>query len=745
MAKKFPSMQEIIEYINSSEEGVKKKDISRKFKIKGEQDRIRLKESLNSLKESNKIEKEKGRFVSDSGKQSVEIEITGKDSEGNFIARLFHQEEDLFQIIIPHEEVIQKNLKIGDFARAKLTSLSSRISEAKIIRKLAESSTQMVGVFLDGKVQSVDRRFKEELALPDFNKYGLKNKDVVLVRVLNISKNKHQAELIKKIGSETDAFSATLLSIYAHSLPLFFHEESLKQTEHLTEHPLGKRVDLRDLPFVTVDDKEAKDFDDAVYAEPFEGGFKAFVAIADVSSYILPETPLDNEALERGNSVYFPDRVLPMFPEKISNELCSLRPNEDKSVLVAEIILDKNGNKKSHSFKQALIRSKARLTYDEVEAFFCQKQELPSALKDTIPTLHEVYLALTKARDKRGVLNLEIPEPIIKLNDKGEIKEIVERKRYQSHKMIEELMILANVAAAEELESAKLPTMYRVHESPSKEKFDAFLETIQAMNLSFKASRPLEPKDFTNFLKQNETSAFVLNELVLRSQSQARYSSENLGHFGLNLKKYAHFTSPIRRYADVLVHRALRKKMGLKEGILPPENEFERIAEHISQAERNAMMAEREADERYIAYDFKDKIGQVFDALIASVTEFGLFVRVGKIQAEGFLPLRLLGRDYFEYDKSKNILVNTRTKETFSLGDKISVILKECSPLTGGLLFIKAPKGSAFKKTFTKSKDKKNKTSFEKGKSFSSKEKRKRTSLTEKKKPQKGKTHPKKA
>ena len=447
---------------------------------------------------------------------------------------------------------------------------------------------------------------------------------------------------------------------------------------------------------MTIDGADAKDFDDAVWAEPDQdeknkGGYHIMVAIADVSWYVRCETAVDSDAKLRGNSVYFPDRVIPMLPFELSNGVCSLNPNEERAALVCEVWIDKNGVKKKHQFHRALIKSARRLTYPEVEEAI--KNITPIVgLEKEIESLKNVYGLLKKQRVKRGVIEIDVPEQQVQMDTKGNILSIHPRQMLSSMHLIEELMILANVSAAETLEEKHQPVMYRVHDRPSEEKLEVlnnFLRSLHVINKPLNDS--VEPKDFNDILTKTRKKdiSFAINEFVLRSQSQAKYSPENIGHFGLALLRYAHFTSPIRRYADLMVHRALVDALKLGEGGLSKEavETFEKTAIHISQTERQAASAEQDALDRYIASFLKKKEQKSFNVRISSITDFGVFVRVEQYGTDGFVPMRYLKGDFYDYDEKAQLLVGRSTGKTYKVGDKVKAILKEVSPITGGLLF----------------------------------------------------------
>jgi ribonuclease R len=460
---------------------------------------------------------------------------------------------------------------------------------------------------------------------------------------------------------------------------------------------MADREDWRELPLVTIDPPDAKDHDDAVHAEPDPdpanpGGFIATVAIADVSWYVLPGSALDREAMKRGNSVYFPDRVVPMLPERISNDLCSLREEEDRPALAVRMVFTAAGRKTGHRFHRIMMRSKAKLSYAEAQhAFDGGRLKRDERVLDALRALWDAYGVLSRGREEREPLALDLPERKVVLGKDGAIERIVVPERLESHRLIEEFMIQANVAAAETLEAKKSPLVYRIHDAPSLAKLEALREFLASIELSLPKSGNLRPSHFNRILtrvKQSEHGP-LLHEVVLRTQAQAEYSPENIGHFGLNLRRYAHFTSPIRRYADLLVHRALVRALKLGAGGLPDgaENELPVIAAQISAAERRAMAAERDTIDRLVAHWLADRIGATFRGRISGVTRAGLFVKLDETGADGFVPISKLGSDYFSYDERRHAVIGQRGGEMHRLGDQVEVKLVEAAPLAGALRF----------------------------------------------------------
>ncbi|KKB13676.1 ribonuclease R [Devosia geojensis] len=507
-----------------------------------------------------------------------------------------------------------------------------------------------------------------------------------------------RARVTNVIGNPKSEGAVSLIAIHNLEIPYRFPASVEREAEAAKPATLKGREDWRDIPLLTIDPADAKDHDDAVQAEPDTdpknpGGHIVRVAIADVAAYVRPGTALDREAYLRGNSVYFPDRVVPMLPERISNDLCSLREGEARPSLAVRMVIGADGRKKSHSFHRVLIRSAAKLSYQQAQAAIDGKPDDKTGplLEPVLKPLWAAYATMAKARDKRSPLDLELPERKILLGEDGLVADIHIPERLDAHRLIEEMMIAANVAAAETLEKAKTPLLYRVHDEPSREKLGALREFLASLDISMAKTDAMKPSQFNGILAQARKAGNIeqVSEMVLRSQAQAEYAAENYGHFGLNLDRYAHFTSPIRRYADLIVHRALIAALGLGNDGLS-ENETAKlpgIAQHISATERRAMLAERETADRLLAQFLAERIGSRFEGRISGVTRSGLFVRLSDTGADGFIPASTLGSDYFRHVEEQQAMIGERTGEKFGLGDPVTVRLLEAAPVAGALRF----------------------------------------------------------
>lgn len=610
--------------------------------------------------------------------------VTGTDPDGDAVARPAEWPNDagpapiIFMVAEPSG---LPALAPGERVLARLQSRGAGRYEGRTIRRLADAPGRVLGVYQQGRIIPTDRRAKAEWLVPPGQHGGAEEGEIVLAEPLPHHRlGLKPARIIERLGAMGDARSVSLIVIHTHDIPQEFPAAALEEAEQAEATALGRRTDLREVPLITIDGEDAHDFDDAVYAEPAGDGFRLIVAIADVAHYVRPGSALDRAARTRGNSVYFPDRVVPMLPEALSNGWCSLRPHEDRGCLFVELHINAQGRKTAHRFGRGLMRSAARLTYEQVQRDHDSHIHLYAALR-----------ALLAARQARGTLDLDLPERRIVLDDAGIVRSVAPRPRLDSHRLIEEFMVLANVAAAEELERLHQPAMYRVHAPPSDEKLASLRDFLHGLGISLAPRDQVHPRDLDRVLRRvaDTPEATLVNEVMLRCQSQAEYSPDNIGHFGLALPRYAHFTSPIRRYADLLVHRALIRGLRLGDGALAPDEamRFPDTALHITATERRAQLAERDAIDRYLAAYMADKVGANFAARISGVTRFGLFVTVAESGASGLVPVRSLPDDFWQHDETEQTLTGRRTRLVFRLAQEVEVRLAEASPVTGGLVF----------------------------------------------------------
>ena len=718
----FPGRDAIVAFIRAQPGEVGTREIAREFGLKNA-DRIELKRLLRELTDQGTIAK-RGKKISEPASlpPTIMADITGRDSDGELIAvpaewdEVESGEPPRIRIHIPRRPQPGTAAGVGDRALLRVEKPQTDEGPAyrgRVIKVIDHAKTRVLGIFRSlpdggGRLIPVDKKQAgRELNIAKADRNGAEDGDLVsvdLIRSRGFGLGSGKAK--ERLGSLASEKAVSLIAIHAHEIPLTFSPAALREAEAAKPATLAGREDWRDLPLVTIDPPDAKDHDDAVHAQTDpdpnnKGGYIVDVAIADVAFYVRPGSALDRDALIRGNSVYFPDRVVPMLPERISNDLCSLVPGEPRGALAVRMVIASDGRKRSHSFHRILMRSAAKLNYAQAQAAIDGRpDDITGPLLDPIlRPLYDAYAVVKRARDERDPLDLDLPERKILLKSDGTVDRVVVPERLDAHRLIEEFMILANVAAAEMLERKALPLIYRVHDEPTLEKVHNLQEFLKTLDLPFAKSGALRPSMFNRVLAQvrGHDSEPLVNEVVLRSQAQAEYSAENYGHFGLNLRRYAHFTSPIRRYADLIVHRALIRGLGLGEGALPesasPESLSE-VAAEISVTERRAMKAERETADRLIAHFLADRIGASFQGRISGVTRAGLFVKLSDTGADGLIPIRTLGTEYFNYDETRHALIGTRSGAMHRLGDVVDVRLVEAAPVAGALRFELLSEGS---------------------------------------------------
>ena len=709
-AAPLPGREDLLGYIGDNPDAGKR-EIARAFGIKGDR-RKALKALLKALEDEGAVERGRKRRIAASGHlpEVTVVEVYALDEDGDPLARPVGWRGDGAPpaIVMLPERGGRPALGIGDRALVRLRRVAKDRYEGRTMRRIERRPDRVLGVYQqfggEGRVVPTDRRAKSEYLVAGVDAAGAKPGELVFAEVAPGRRlGLPRARVTERLGVSLDdprAFS--LIAIHANGIPVDFAAGALaeaKAAKPVTKP--GKREDLRRLPLVTIDGADARDFDDAVWAEPDpenDGGWHAVVAIADVAHYVRPGGALDRAANERGNSVYFPDRVVPMLPEALSNDLCSLRPGEPRPCLAVHLWIDGDGALRRHRFLRGLMRSAARLTYEQVQAARDGHPDkttgplvgrLAEPLAETvIAPLYGVFEALLRARKRRGAIDLDLPERKAVLDDAGYVAEIAPRPRLDSHRLIEELMIAANVATAETLEAKRVAAMFRVHDEPAAEKIADLRDFLAGFDLKLAAGQHPRPVHFNRILALVADQAFApaVNTAILRSQAHAEYSPENVGHFGLSLKRYSHFTSPIRRYADLLVHRALIRALGLGPDGLPDgaEETFEALGEHISMTERRAQAAERNALERYVAAYMESRVGATFTGRVSGVTRFGLFVMLDETGADGIVPRRSLGRDVAVDEAGHEMATPDRV---IRLGDAVDVRLREAVVATGSLVF----------------------------------------------------------
>ena len=722
----IPTREQVLDFIQSSDTPAGKREIARAFGLSAQQ-KIALKALLKDMADEGLIDSAPGRaFHKMGGLPKVTVlRVADVDDGGNVwaVPEKWEAETPPPRVRV-RERGRRSALGIGD-------RILSRTEEAGAgwaaypIKKLERASEQMLGVLRqEGDqlwLQGVEKKDRREFIVSDAG--GAAPGDLVLAEKAG-RPPRITARVVQRLGDPFEARSFSLIAIHRHGIPDVFADEVIDEAKHVAGYPVtvasgngvkDGREDLRHLPIVAIDPVDARDHDDAVWAAADEdpanpGGWRAIVAIADVSFYVRPGSALDKSARARGNSVYFPDRVVPMLPELLSADVCSLKAGQDRAALVCHLTIAKDGRLKAWSFTRAVIRVAANIAYEHAQAAMDALAETPPA-PDTgvvdpelvavaLKPLWECWAALAKARAAREPLDLDLPERRIVLDEKGRILSVAPRERLDSMRLIEDYMIAANVAAAKALEAKKAPVMYRVHEPPTREKLVALKDYLDTFDVPFALGQVIRPATFNHVLDRIGEADFrpQVMEQVLRTQTQAFYGPQNHGHFGLALGSYAHFTSPIRRYADLIVHRSLVGAYGLGEGALPADDaaNMERVGEAISGLERRAMEAERETVDRYVAAYLAEHVGTVMEARITGVASFGFFATVEGVGGDGLVPARDLGTEYFRFDESSQMLIGDQSGESFAAGQRLQLRLAEANPVSGALRFeLPDGKGSA--------------------------------------------------
>ncbi|CDO61430.1 3'-to-5' exoribonuclease RNase R [Candidatus Phaeomarinobacter ectocarpi] len=713
----LPTKDQVLEFMATYQGTPGKREIARAFRIQGPQ-RVALKGLLRQMEEEGLLEKASNKKFTRVGELPPVgvIDIVDRDTDGELTAKPANwtaETEPPTIVLAPSGHKDPGSFGIGDRVLARLNKATEDFDyEARVIKKLGDGAKTIIGVLRSGPgkdwtLEPVDKRERNDYRIASSDVADAKPEELVEAEVLSGRQyGPRAAKVIKSLGPLEGTHAISLIAVHEQGIPIDFDPAALAEAQAAKPANARGRTDLRDIPLITIDPADARDHDDAVWATPSDdqnnkGGFEVIVAIADVAGYVRPGSALDRDAQKRGNSAYFPDRVIPMLPERISNNLCSLVEGEDRPCIAVRMVFDKHGNKKNHEFMRAIMRSAAKLSYQQAQQAYDGltsdvESDVPDALtQNVIVPLYNAYEAITRAQEKRAPLALDLPERKIEMGPDGHIAQIREVERLDSMRLIEAFMIAANVCAAETLESKKAPVVYRIHDAPSPEKLTALAEFLQTLDMSIPRGAVIKPGHLNRILASaadTETSDMV-SEVVLRSMAQAEYNPENLGHFGLNLQRYAHFTSPIRRYADLLVHRSLIRALGLtpnveKDGLTDEEEKtLAQIAEHISSTERRAMAAERASKDRYLAQFLSNRVGAEFEGRISGVTRFGLFVRLNETGADGLVLISSLNGDYYHHSESLHALIGERTGMMFRLGDDVTVRLEEVAPLKGGMRF----------------------------------------------------------
>jgi ribonuclease R len=712
-----PSKEELLAFIGKQPGKVGTREIARAFGLKNA-DRVELKRTLRELKDAGQVETHHKKLHHPGTlPQVVLADITARDRDGELIAVPTEWDEEMhgappkIRIHTPRRARPGEVAGVGDRVLLRVEE-SGDANEAirhngRVIKIIDRAKQRVLGIFRalpdgGGRLSPIDKKqLGREFLIPPRATGDAADGDLVAVEVTPVRRGYGLpvAQVKERLGSLASERAVSMIAINAHQIPHVFPPAVLKEAEAAQPVQLAGREDWRNIPLVTIDPADAKDHDDAVQAEPDtdpqnRGGHVIRVAIADVADYVRPGSALDREALVRGNSVYFPDRVVPMLPEGISNDLCSLRPNEDRAALGVRMVIGADGRKRSHTFHRVLMRSAAKLSYQQAQAAMdgWVDDTTGPLIATVLEPLYTTYRALKKEREERAPLDLDIPERKLVLTAHYTVDRVVTPERLDSHRLIEEFMILANVAAAETLEKARVPLIYRVHDEPDIERVNALREFLKTLDIALPKAGALRSEQFNRILARvkGHDAEQLVNDVVLRTQAQAEYAAENYGHFGLNLRRYAHFTSPIRRYADLVVHRGLIRALKLGDGALPESQDQRVLAEMaatISVTERRAMKAERETFDRLLAHFLADKVGATFEGRIAGVTRAGLFVKLHDTGADGFIPARTLGDEYFRYQEDQHAMVGSSSGIKHRLGDKVTVRLVEAAPVAGALRF----------------------------------------------------------
>lgn len=701
----LPSRNDIIEFLNDADGASVRRDIARAFGVKGE-NRAKLRTLLKKMEDDGVIDLAGGKRVKVAGKLPpvMPIDIVGVTHDGDLECEPagWKDDHDPPLIRIPEKRALKFKPApgVGDRVLARLKPSGDGAYAAEIMKAIGKGAHRFLAVYRKDRGRSiaepVERRARGTFTIDRGDDAGAKDGDLVWVETKNARGYGAQKARVRKIEGhidDRDAFSTIALA--NHAIPTILPHAVLAEAQKAQLPTLGERTDLRDTPLFTIDPADAKDHDDACFAEPDRdpenpGGHRVIVAIADVSYFVRPGSELDKEALRRANSVYLPDRVVPMLPERLSNDLCSLREGVDRPCLAVEMFIDSGGRKKSHRFVRALMRSHAKLSYEEAQAI-SEGAPADKDIQQAVNNLFGAFRARWSERNKRAPLDLDLPERKVILNKEGEVADVVKRDRFDAHRVIEEFMILANVAAAETLERARLELIYRVHDQPDEEGLEGVRDYLERLDYSLVKGGSVRPANFNQILKiaDDRDEKEMISQIVLRAQQRAIYDTENRGHFGLNLPRYAHFTSPIRRYADLVVHRALvtAAKLGPGGQTQHEAASLSDVAEEISELERRAVAAEREATDRYLSEYLASRVGAEFDARIRGVTKYGLFVMVDPSGADGFIPMRSIGRERFRFEDEMHRIVGETTGGVFRLGQAVRVKLEEAIPLTGSLRF----------------------------------------------------------
>ena len=741
---KLPSKTDILEWIEQNPTLTAKRDIAKAFGIKGAA-RIDLKRILKELEAEGHLEKRKKTYQDPDRLPPVSVLlVTGPDSDGDLYAKPMEWHgEGVEPRVIVITRASDPALGEGDRILARLTKVKDEAHhyEGRLIRRIGTNPKRVLGIFRakseGGRIVPIDKGADKEWRVDAGATHGAKDGELVEAEQAGPKGRMGlpSARIVERLGDPSAPKAVSLIAIHQHGIPDAFPDEVVAEADAMKPAGLKGREDLREMPLITIDPSDARDHDDACYAHADDdpknaGGHVLWVAIADVAHYVTPGSALDREARKRGNSTYFPDRVVPMLPDRLSGDLCSLHEGVPRACVAVRMVLDSEGEKLSHTFHRAIMRSPASLHYEEVQEAIdgAPNTRCAALLEPVLEPLYAAYAALKSARARRQPLELDLPERRIELAEDGAVRSVNFKERLDAHKLIEEFMVLANVAAAETLLAKRVPLLFRVHEDPPKEKLESLRETAQAAGLTLAKGQVLKTAHLNRLLNDaaGTEDAELINLSTLRSMTQAYYAPQHIGHFGLALKSYAHFTSPIRRYADLVVHRALITAHGWgKDGLAADVDveALEQTGQHISDTERRSMVAERDTTDRYLASYLSERVGTEFTGRISGIARFGAFVKLDETGADGLLPMRALGSEYFHYDREAQSLMGSDSGRIIGIGQRVKVRLAEAVPVTGGIALelleiegsqvkqgSRSPAGRSPRRKATKAKRKKNKT-----------------------------------
>jgi len=684
----IPSREFIIEILKQNDRPLSRRAITKLLDLKGEEQTEALRRRLRAMERDGQVLRNRKNAY-------------GIVSKMNLITGRVMGHPDGFGFLIPDEGgedlfLNDREMHVvlhGDRAIARMSGEDRRgRKEGQIVEVLERGNSLVVGrLITDAGFYYLipnNRRISQDILIPPESLMDAQVGQIVEIEITE-HPNKHRSPLGKVVNVLGDHMAPGMeieIALRAFDLPHIWSVKALEQAEafgsEIPKAEIEGRLDLRDLPLLTIDGEDARDFDDAVHAEKLKSGsWRLWVAIADVSSYVQPKTPLDKDAQERATSVYFPSQVIPMLPEALSNGLCSLNPNVDRLCLVCEMVVNPEGKLESHKFHQAVMNSKARLTYNKVAAILVDGDKALrkdyAAVLPGLETMYDLFKAMLKAREDRGAIDFEMTETQFIFDDNRKLKIIEPRERNDAHRLIEEFMVAANVSAAQFILKHELPALFRVHETPSEEKLASLREFLGELGLALGGGDEPEPAHYASLLKNahKRPDAHLIQTVMLRSLKQAVYSPDNVGHFGLSLEAYAHFTSPIRRYPDLQVHRAIRHIIsGKKKSTWPStHDEMIKLGEHCSMASRRADEATRDVSDWLKCEFMQERVGEVHEGIISGVTAFGLFVELSDMYIEGLVHVTSLKNDYYQFDAAGHRLMGERTRKVYRLGDKVDV------------------------------------------------------------------------